>query len=431
MIATLGRGFRAVLPPAALGRLVAMGGSRALAAGLGLVATLVIARSLEPAGLGLWSMALAVQGIALHLGEAGLRSVVTVELAARPEAGRALLCRYLGLRLAICTGVIALAVALAWLLDVPDWPYLALLLTSLWPIALQLDWLPLAHGRTGEAGLLLLVRPVAFVLLLLALPLGGDPQRLALLFLAAWWMAAAATWPWLGLVAATPVRSGVPGRRRLLRLALPVAAATVASQLLLSLDLLLVGARFGPEVAAQYYLASAVLVAGLVVANGLGQAALARLGAAGSGIWTALEADLRLVGAVAALAAVTVLGVVPHLLPLAFGAVYAPAAGLLAWLLPWFVLQHATAVLQAGMTAARLGDRQLRAALWMVAALVPGLALAWWAGDLRLFALARGAGELVRVVALWRGLPPALRPRLLSARRPSSGRRQRRRRAAR
>ena len=402
MIATLGRGFRAVLPPAALGRLVAMGGSRALAAGLGLIATILIARGLEPAGLGLWSMALAVQGIALHLGEAGLRSIVTVEMAARPEAGRALLYRYLGLRLAISTGVIGLAVAGARLVGIADWPYLALLLTSLWPIALQLDWLPLA----------------------------GDPERLALLFLAAWWVAAAATWPWLRLVRQAPVRAAAPGRRRLLRLALPVAVATVASQLLLSLDLLLVGARFGPAVAAQYYLASAILVAGLVVANGLGQAALARLAAAtGTGFRAALEADLRLVGAVAALAAVTVLGVVPHLLPPAFGAAYAPAASLLVWLLPWFVLQHATAVLQAGMTAARLGDRQLRAALWLVAALVPGLALAWWFGDLRLFALARGLAELVRVVALWRGLPPALRP--LSARHPSFGRRRRRRRGAR
>jgi len=430
LIAALGRGFRAVLPPAALGRLVAMGGSRALAAGLGLIATILIARGLEPAGLGLWSMALAVQGIALHLGEAGLRSIVTVEMAARPEAGRVLLRRYLALRLAISTGVIALAVIGARLLGIADWPYLALLLTSLWPIALQLDWLPLAHGQTGQAGLLLLIRPVVFVLLLLALPLAGDPERLALLFLAAWWVAAAATWPWLRLVRQAPVRAAAPGRRRLLRLALPVAVATVASQLLLSLDLLLVGARFGPAVAAQYYLASAILVAGLVVANGLGQAALARLAAAtGTGFRAALEADLRLVGAVAALAAVTVLGVVPHLLPPAFGAAYAPAASLLVWLLPWFVLQHATAVLQAGMTAARLGDRQLRAALWLVAALVPGLALAWWFGDLRLFALARGLAELVRVVALWRGLPPALRP--LSARHPSFGRRRRRRRGAR
>jgi len=36
LIATFGRGFRAVLPPAALGRLVAMGGSRAVAAEVGI-----------------------------------------------------------------------------------------------------------------------------------------------------------------------------------------------------------------------------------------------------------------------------------------------------------------------------------------------------------------------------------------------------------
>lgn len=409
MIATLGRSLRSALPPATLGRLVSMGGSRALAAGLGFLATMLIARGLEPAGLGLWSMALAVQGLALHLGEAGLRSVLTVEVAARPEVARVLLRRYLGLRLAVSTGVIVAAVAGAWLIGIADWPYLALLLTSLWPIALQLDWLPLALGQTGQAGLLLLVRPVVFVLLLLAVPLAGEPERLALLFLAAWWVAAAATWPWLGVIGSGTERA--PGALALVRLALPVAVATVASQLLLSLDLLLVGARFGAAAAAQYYLASAILVAGLVVANGLGQAALARLAAVpGAGFRAALEADIRLVGIIAAIGVIGAVLVVPRLLPLAFGAPYAPAAALLPWLLPWFVLQHATAVLQAGMTVARLGDRLVVAGLWMVAWLLPGLLLAWSMGDLRLFALARGTAELARVIALWRGLPPALRP---------------------
>ncbi len=386
-----------------------MGGSRALAAGLGFLATMLIARGLTPDGLGLWSMALAVQGLALHLGEAGLRSVATVEMAARPGAGLLLLKRYLRLRLAVSTAVIVVAVAGAWLTGVQDWPYLALLLTSLWPIALQLDWLPLSLGQTGQAGLLLLVRPFAFVLLLVAVPLEGEPLRLALLFLAAWWLAAAATWPWLRMVEATGNRAR--GYRELVRLAVPVAMATLASQILLSLDLLLVGARLGTAAAAQYYLASAILVAGLVVANGLGQAALARLAAVPErGFRAALEADLRLVGAIAVTGAIGAVAVVPPLLPLAFGAAYAPAAALLPWLLPWFVLQHATAVLQAGMTVARLGDRLLMAGLWMVAWLLPGLLLAWLAGDLRLFALARGLAELVRVVALWRGLPPPLRP---------------------
>jgi hypothetical protein len=48
---------------------------------LGLGAVLMIARSLPPSELGRWSLALAVQGYALHLGEFGLRAVVTTEAA--------------------------------------------------------------------------------------------------------------------------------------------------------------------------------------------------------------------------------------------------------------------------------------------------------------------------------------------------------------
>lgn len=395
-------------------RLVTMGGSRVAAAGLGFIATLMIARSLEPAAMGLWSMALALQGLALQLGEAGLRSVAIAELAREPLLARQLLRRVIGLRLLFSTGIVLAGSLAATQLGIGD-PWLTcLLLTSLWPIALQLDWLPMAQGRNRLAAGLLLARPVVFVVLLLLAPWAGEPHALAGLFLAAWWLAAIASWPCLALADGRPRAKKAPPRPlSLLRLALPVACAMLASQLLIGLDILVVGARFGPADAAFYHLASAILVAGLVAANGIGQAALARMGARAAtpaDFRDALLADLKLVLGIAAIGAIAAIAVAPALLPLAFGPAYAPVADLLVWLLPWFVLQHATTVLQAAMTAARLGDRLLRASGWMVAALVPALALAWLIGDLRAFALARGTAELVRLVVLWRQLGPAHRP---------------------
>jgi O-antigen/teichoic acid export membrane protein len=402
----------------ALERLVTMGGSRAVTAGFGFLATLLIARALPPETLGLWSMALAIQGIALHLGEAGLRSVAIAETARQPRFARAYLRRAVTLRLLISTGVIA-AASLAASLWSRYWgwagdPWLtALLLTSLWPIALQLDWLPLALGRNRLAACLLLVRTAAFLLLLAVLPLEADPIRLAWLFIAAWWLAAAVSWPCLRLASAAADPTDGLSWPVLLRNALPIAAGTIASQLLLGLDILLVGARFGPADAAFYFLASAVLVAGLVLANGLGQTALARMGARASdrtAFRQALAADLRLVAGIALVVALTMASVAPFLLPLAFGAAYQPAVAILPWLLPWFVLTHATTILQAALSAAREGRRLLVANLWMAFAFALGLAVAWQLETLWAFALARGLAELLRFAALWHALPGDLRP---------------------
>lgn len=411
-------GWRSLVSVDAIERLVTMGGSRAVAAGLGFVATLLIARALDPAMLGLWSMALAVQGLAMHVAEAGLRSVAVTEVARQPALAAALLRRVVRLRVLISTAVVVVASLLVRLLGLGDWDLTTILLACLLPIALQLDWLPLTLGRNREAALLLLVRTTAFVALLLAVPLGSDPIRLAWLLLAAWWIAAIASWSCLRLLTRVkPGDSGArttgPGSGGLLRQALPIAFGTLASQVLLGLDLLLVGTRLGPEAAGFYFLASTVLVAGLVLANGLGQTALARMGAsseAPKAFVRALRSDLGLVLGVALVAAVTAMSLAPFLLPLAFGAVYAEAARLLPWLLPWFVLTHATIVLQAAMAAGRLGDRLVLANGWMLATLLLSLALAWWLADPRAFAVARGTAELVRLVALWRLLPAPLRP---------------------
>ena len=56
---------------------------------------MLVARALTPDQLGSWSLALAVQGYALHVGEFGLRSVVTTEAARAAAALPELLRRYL------------------------------------------------------------------------------------------------------------------------------------------------------------------------------------------------------------------------------------------------------------------------------------------------------------------------------------------------
>ena len=91
-------GFR--LDPGWL-RLASLGAGRGAASALGFLSVLLLARSLPPDELGRWSLALAVQGYALHLGELGLRSVVTAEAGRTGSFFPLLLHRYLALRLTL------------------------------------------------------------------------------------------------------------------------------------------------------------------------------------------------------------------------------------------------------------------------------------------------------------------------------------------
>jgi hypothetical protein len=105
----------------------------------------------------------------------------------------------------------------------------------------------------------------------------------------------------------------------------------------------------------------------------------------------------------------------PPLLPLLFGRDHAAAGTTLLALLPWFLLQHPTTLLQGALAAAGRGDRVLRANLAMLAALAPALAAAALSGSLAAFALARAAGEAARLAALLLALPPETRQAGLEA----------------
>lgn len=389
-------------------RLATLGGARALAAALGLLAMLQLAPAAGPAVLGQWSMLLAVQGWALHLSECGLRSVVTAEAAATAGGPRRLLPAYLGTRLLLASAVAGFLLVAAARLAPELLPALALVLSSLFAIALQLDWLALVDDRPLLAGALLLVRPAAWCLLL---AVAGTPlglERLAALFALAWALAALTSWPLLKSLPAPPAEAGGPAPlrpARLLRLGVPLALVTLSNQGLLAADLLLVGLVLGAERAGAYYLASSLVVAGLVLANAGNQIATARIGAARRDPTAAraeLARELRTAGAVGLGLALSGALLAPPLVPLLFGPAFAESGPLLLALLPWLALQHPSAVLQGGLAGARGQGALLRANLAMTLAHAAGLAAALVAGSTVGCALARALAEAVRLLVLAR-----------------------------
>jgi lipopolysaccharide exporter len=383
-------------------RLATLGAARGAASLLGLATVMVVARLLDPHELGRWSLALAVQGYALHAGEFGLRSVVTTEAARAGNSLAALLRRYLGLRLPLSLAALGAVVLGTAALRPQDVLLIGLVALSIFPIALQLDWLALVDDRAGLAAFLLLVRPLAFLALVGLWPGELTAVRLASCYLASWCLAAALSWA--ALRRGPPAHVGnVPSPRSMLRRGAALAAVTLTNQAQLSADLLVVGWSLGAAAAGDYYLASQIATSALLFANASGQIALARLPAlAGQ--------PERLAAAVAAEAlhlllfacpTALALGLLaPLLVPALFGAEHGGAATALLWLLPWFLLQHLTTLLQGALTAAGREGAVLGGNAAMLLVLAPGLALATTGTTLAGFAAARAAAEVARVAAL-------------------------------
>ncbi|MDX6752504.1 oligosaccharide flippase family protein [Geminicoccaceae bacterium 1502E] len=405
------RALPATRPGDRLAGVLLLGGGRALAALLGFLAVREIALRLDPVHLGLWGMILAVQGLCLHLGEAGLRSVATAE-AGRMEGGTAAILRpYLALRLCLS----ALAVLAGWvagLLLLPE-PGMALplVLASIPAVALQLDWLALVRGDNGRAAALLLVRPACFLLLLMvAAP--ATPQGVAAAFLAAWWLAALASWPGALAPPKAPGRDPPPRWRALLSAGLPLAGTTLVNQAMLGLDLLLAGLLIGPAAAGGYWLAASMAVAGLVLANAQGQLALARLGPLRDNeqkFAASLAADCRATSLLGAALALLGTAAAPLAVPLLFAGRHDDTALLLAMLMPWLALQHPSTLLQSALAATGRRPALLRASLAALAVFATAATAAALAGSLPAMALARALGEAVRVALLVRLLPPEAR----------------------
>ncbi|MFO1071536.1 MAG: oligosaccharide flippase family protein [Geminicoccaceae bacterium] len=388
---------------AAARRLLGLGAARGAASLTGFLGVVLVARLLPPAELGAWSLALAAQGYALHLGELGLRSVVTTELAGTGSAWPVLLRRYLAWRCTLSLAAIGLTLLATLVLAPASLGLVALTTLAILPIALQLDWIALVDDRLALAAQPLLARPLAFALLVACLPAASAPFQVAACYLAAWCLAALLSWPALRRPPLPPPRQAPPDARHLLGRGLPLMLVTLTNQAQLSLDLLAVGWALGAAEAGDYFLASQIAVAALLFANTANQVALARLPALLDRplrLVQELRADLRHLLAAALLLALLLALLAPPLLPRLLGAEHAGAAVALLWLLPWLVLQHLTTLLQGALTAMRRERTVLRANLGLLLALLLALPLAAAWGTLAAFALARTAAELVRLTAL-------------------------------
>ena len=372
---------------------------------------MLVARALTPDQLGSWALALAVQGYALHVGEFGLRSVVTTEAARAAAALPELLRRYLRLRLALTLVTVALVTLGAALLRPQDALLIGLVTLSIVPIALQLDWLALVDDRAALAAVLLLVRPLVFLALVGLYRSDLTPTFLAVCYLGSWALSALAS---CTALRRTPVRhrGDLPTPSEMLRRGAALALVTVTNQAQLSADLLVVAWSLGAAGAGDYYLAGQILVAALLFANASGQIALARLPQFSQEphrFQAALWAEARHLLGLAAPIALVLGFAAPSLLPLLFGLEHATAASALRWLLPWFLLQNLTTLLQAGLTAAKRERAVLRANLVLLLVLVPGLALAALGGTLGGFAAARSVAEMARLLVLGFALRVILR----------------------
>ncbi len=378
-----------------------LGGGRLLAAGAGAVGLIVLGRRVDPATLGTWAMALALQAYALHLAELGLRSAVTAIGATTRGGPRALVMPYLRLRLAVTAAVLVTVLGGAWLSAPDRWLLLALTLASLVPIALQLDWVALVEGRHVRATLPLVLRPTIFATLIACWPPPLTPLGIAAAFLLSWTAAATAAALLLGGARPAAGSAPVPSSTALLQQGRGFLAVTALNQVQLNADLLLVGLHLGAAAAGMYFVAAAIVTTATVFANGAGQLTLATARLAGHALLGRALLEAALLGIGLALA-VALLG--PPLLPLLLGPSFASAADLLPWLAPYLALSHLTAVLQPRLGAAGHQGDVIRAGLGSLAVLTVGLlAATLWASP-EAFAVARGCAEAARVLLLWRAV---------------------------
>lgn len=384
--------------------------ARLLAAGLGFLSTLVLAPLLGPVALGVYALALNVQGWSQHAAELGLRTAVTAA-AAQTGSARELLVPYLVARLTT-TAITLLAVAgTTLLLAAEALPVVLAASLSLVAMALQLDWVALVSGRPVVASIPLVARPALFLVGVAATaalaPDGLDALGAAALFSLSWAGACAVSW-----VRAGPVRWRAPIERvlELLRAGPPLAGNSILNQALVGIDLWIVAHLAGLGVVGPYYLAAQIATAGTVTANAIGQARLARPGTPAASS-EGLVAVLWLGAGIAA----AMIVIAPTLVEIALGGTEAPIAALMVPLALWCALQHLSVPLQSTVTRSGRSARLLGAAQAAFAATLVVLALAAASGSVLLVAWARVLAELVRITLLLAVVPASQRAALTRA----------------
>ena len=326
------------------GRLVPVlvgGGARLIAAAIGLAGTTLAARALGSEGWGAWALLFAAFGWAQHLAEFGLRTVGML------EAGRVGQLRAGLLRDLLRTRAIAWLVTSSGLVGLTIWwlpgqamaaAWLALALAM---IALNLDWAALVRGRPVAAATASIMRPSAFLVAVLLLPRPLEVMDLAIATCLAWAATAAVTLPEWRAAWTAPAPSTC-STLQLLRAGLPYGLVTLASQLVASVDLVLVGWTLGTGAAGIFGLVLTLAQTATLGAQAAAQWWLARAAQLDARTVRRALADTILLGLVAG-GAVAMLG--PMLVDRLFGPDWTEAARLLPLAGLWVALAHPSALL--------------------------------------------------------------------------------------
>ena len=356
-------------------------GSQFAARVLGLVNNVLLARLLAPASYGDFTQAMAIAGSLAPLADMGVSAIITRYVARRPHAS-GVLSAAIGLRVAqgaLLGGVAALAAW--WMYNAPSFRLALALAGAYWAVACIHQLL----AGVARARIKAHTETQAVVL-----------ERVATMLLAAggaWWLGLSGALAGVvagGVLALTFYVRSLPLPRARMRwqawklvlvLGAPLAVADVCHGLIMRLDILAIGMRYGAQSVGWYGSASTLLWASNLVAGSMALALVPVAASQGEGVRGLMRHVLRWMLMVATGLALVLSGGAEFWVRLLYGVEYTPAADalkVLAWcLVPASVVAWGNAAL-----------------------LVRGQTV--WAGRVA------GAGVVFLVLCLWWCLPRGL-----------------------
>lgn len=390
-----------------LSGMASLGGSRLAIAFVSFAATALIARALGPEDFGVFSLLLGTYAYLAIAGEFGMRSIATSE-ASHGQSIAAVYPSYLRVRLTISAMALALTLPCVWWVEPNYLLEAALIMASVLIIPWQLDWVLIVKRHYALAAWATAARWL-FWLALIGCAMLLNTLNLAILaglFLLSWVLGNSVS---ILLVKHKNIRlhdTNTPDPHNfgsLIALGWPVFGMTIITQVLLNADLLWIGHHFGAESAGYYYLATAIVTAGLIFANAMGQIAnseYARLRDNPEAVAHKLVSDLRLVGAIALALALGLYFVAPPLLPLIFGDEYQPAIAVVLALIPYAVTYHLYTLYYFAGIALGWQHRFFKASLITVITLPVLLIWATQEGSLLTFAIAKCLMLVIAIITM-------------------------------
>ena len=334
--------------------ILAMGGGRVAQSLMSFLSVTVLARFLGAEQLGVYSIVLAIFAYGSHVSEFGLRSIIMREWNAPYNEVKLSAGLYFFIRF-VSSGVVTSFGYLGAVLFFPEYATLVgIVLLSTFAIAFQLDWLLLVTEHYLAASWVLVIRPLFYVITVLILGFTDqlNLNSLVIAFVLSWLALALATWFFAdrSTLSITADKLSLKNANNVLRHGWPILFIALIGQAVQSFDLLWVGMTLGAKEAGHYYLASSIIVAGMVFANAMSQMSLARMSRHMNdkrAFAYQVQSDLRIILWVAAALCFGVIFVAKPLIPRLFGESYVPSSELIVYFIPYFLLSHISAVLSS------------------------------------------------------------------------------------